>query len=407
MCRSASLAASRSARGSGKPASISTCRRQLSTLACSFSCSMWVSVISAMSCHAGIRDRLDDPFRDWLADRRRDGRGDSVIALLSPSSRRASSSRIISSTAWSSSRASFVAASSRISRMRSSNAVAAIWACRSISRSVTRSSRSVWRRSNSIERQLEPRPRVGLGLLDALGDRGLPRPQALRDLLDRAASLDRLRLELVERLAHGRRGCPLELLAQPDHGPPLLVARRAELGRVPVDPRLDLGDRLLLPLRQVGELRLDVTLRSLEVVGDALKSLVETPLDIGERVRERLAGAPLALDERRADAPRRVGAPRRPAARSCRRARARACGGSPPCAPPSPPRRLQRSALVPRRRARRSPSAALARAVAARARGRTREPARQRGRQRESRWPRRNAIGERRRAQRRSGRSRP
>ena len=115
-----------------------------------------------------------------------------------------------------------------------------------------------------------------------------------------AAPLDRVRLELVERLGHRRGRGALELLAEPDHGLPLLVARRSELGRLALDPRLDVGDRLLLALGQPGELRLEVALGALEVVGDPLQPLVEPPLDVGERVRERLARAPLALGERRA-----------------------------------------------------------------------------------------------------------
>ena len=113
--------------------------------------------------------------------------------------------------------------------------VAATWAWRSISRSVTRSRRSVCRRSNSSSVSSSRAARIGLGLLDPLGDRGLPRAQALGDLLDRPPPLDRLRLELVERLRHRRRRGPLQLLPQPDHGLPLLVARRAELGRLALD----------------------------------------------------------------------------------------------------------------------------------------------------------------------------
>ena len=79
----------------------------------------------------------------------------------------------------------------------------------------------------------------------------------------------------------------------------LLVARRAELGRIALDPRLDLRDRLLLPLAEPGELGLQVALGAVEVVGDALQALVEPPLGRREHVRERFAGAALALRERR------------------------------------------------------------------------------------------------------------
>ena len=209
-----------------------------------------------------------------------------------------------------------------------------------------------------------------------------------------APSLDRLRLELVERFAHGRRSRPLELLAQPDHRPALLVVRRAELGRVPVDPRLDLCDRLLLPLRQVGELRLDVSLRSIEVVGDTLESLVEAALDVGERVCKRLPGPPLALDER---CPTFLSE----AALLGRQLRDRvgALAGERPPDLLGMQRRLLRDdcgdlGCAPPRRVPPSRSRACGRDEA-RARGRTRERARQPGTRRESRRPRRNAIGER------------
>ena len=212
----------------------------------------------------------------------------------------ASSSRIIISTARSSSRESLVAASSRISRIRSSNAVAATWAWRSISRSRDALEPLGLAPLELDQRQLEPGARIRLGLLDALGDRRLPDPQALGDLLHRAPALDRVRLELVERLGHGGGRGPLELLAEPHDRAPLLVARRSELRRLALDPRLDVGDRLLLPLGEPRELGLEVALGTVEIVGDALQPLVEPSLDVGERVREPFAHAPLALGHDRA-----------------------------------------------------------------------------------------------------------
>ena len=189
------------------------------------------------------------------------------------------------------------------------------------------------------QRQLEPRPGVGLGLLDPLGDRRLARPQPLGDLLDRAAPLDRVRLELVEGLGDGGRRGAFELLAKPDHGLALLVARRAELGRLAVDPGLDVGDRLLLALGQAGELGLEVALRPLEVVGDPLQPLVEPSLHL-RRACPRAPRSPAAPARRRSRAaPLRGGAPPLRAGRSCRPARGRACGGSPPRALRSPPPR--------------------------------------------------------------------
>src|SRR5437870_2693538 len=60
---------------------------------------------------------------------------------------------------------------------------------------------------------------------------------------------------------------------------------------------LDVGDRLAVALLQPGELRLDVTLRAIEIVGEGAQTLVDTPLDLGEGGREHLAGAALASGE--------------------------------------------------------------------------------------------------------------
>jgi hypothetical protein len=78
-----------------------------------------------------------------------------------------------------------------------------------------------------------------------------------------------VRLELVERFRDGLARDPLELLAQANHRLSLLVRRRAELGRLRLEPRLDLGDRLAVPLAELVQLRLEVPLRALEIVGDA------------------------------------------------------------------------------------------------------------------------------------------
>ena len=164
------------------------------------------------------------------------------------------------------------------------------------------------------QRQLEPGARIRLGLLDALGDRRLPDPQALGDLLHRAAALDRVRLELVERLGDGGGRCPLELLAEAHDRPPLLVARRPELRCLALDPRLDVGDRLLLPLGEAGELRLEVALGAVEIVGDSLQPLVEPSLDVGERVRRGLR-SPAARARRRSSG--RSSPSRRSSAASC------------------------------------------------------------------------------------------
>src|SRR6187551_1812462 len=104
------------------------------------------------------------------------------------------------------------------------------------------------------QHDVQPGADVGLGPLDRVGDRGLAGAKPLGDLVDRAPSLERV---------------PLELLAQANHRLSLLVRRRAELGRLRLEPRLDLGDRLAVPLAELVQLRLEVPLRAFEIVGDA------------------------------------------------------------------------------------------------------------------------------------------
>src|SRR5712691_1870342 len=75
VCRSASLPARRSASGSGYPASISTCRRQLSTLARSVGAVAVISIKSDIV--REVRAFLDEPFRAEVGRERHDEREDS------------------------------------------------------------------------------------------------------------------------------------------------------------------------------------------------------------------------------------------------------------------------------------------------------------------------------------------
>ena len=149
------------------------------------------------------------------------------------------------------------------------------------------------------ERDVEPRADVRLGLLDRVGHRRLPRAEALGDLLDRASSLERLGLELVESLGDGLPGRALELLAEAQHGLLLLVGRRAELRRLRLEAGLDVGDRLAVPLLEPRELRLEVALRPVEVLREAAEPLLEPALGPGELLDEPLGRPALAGLERR------------------------------------------------------------------------------------------------------------
>ncbi len=136
----------------------------------------------------------------------------------------------------------------------------------------------------------------------------LARPQPLGDLLDPAASLDRVRLQLVQRLRDGLLRRLLQLLAEPQHGRALLVARLHELRRLRLDPRLGLGDQRLLPLGEPAELGLEVPLSSLEVVLPGANAVLDTPLRL-RRARPRAPRRPparaSATSARRSSAMRR------------------------------------------------------------------------------------------------------
>ena len=84
--------------------------------------------------------------------------------------------------------------------------------------------------------------------VDLLGQSLLAAPQPFGDLLDHPPALARVRLQLLQRLRDRLLRRAFELLAQPEHRRTLLVGRGHELGGLGLDPRLRLGDQLLLAL---------------------------------------------------------------------------------------------------------------------------------------------------------------
>ena len=118
------------------------------------------------------------------------------------------------------------------------------------------------------ERDVEARTSVALSAVDPVRDRLLARPQAFADLPRSRGGARSSRLQRVERLRDGRDGRLLELLAQPEHSLALLRRARAELSRLRLDPRLDVGNRLPQLLLEPGGLRLEVLLIAVDVVGE-------------------------------------------------------------------------------------------------------------------------------------------
>ena len=145
------------------------------------------------------------------------------------------------------------------------------------------------------ERRLDPGCRLGLAPFDLLAQRLLAPAEPLGDLLDHPAALARVRFELLERFGDRRLRRPLELLAQPQHRGTLLLGRGDELRRLGLDSRLGFGDQLLLPLLQLAHLRLQVLLRTVEIVRPGAEALVDAPRGRGERIGELFAGGALAL----------------------------------------------------------------------------------------------------------------
>ena len=117
--------------------------------------------------------------------------------------------------------------------------------------------------------------------------------QPLVDVLDRPAPVVRLQLELFEGFGERVFGRPLELLAEPDRGRPLLVDGRTELVGLRDDACLDIGDLLPLKLLELGDLAFERSLGALEVGFPRAQALLRAPLDGGDHLGEALGELPL------------------------------------------------------------------------------------------------------------------
>ena len=156
------------------------------------------------------------------------------------------------------------------------------------------------------EGDVEPRTSVGLGALDSLRDRRLARPQPLADLLDRTASLDRLRLQLVERLRDRGSGRLLELLAQPEHGLPLLAALEPSSAASASIRASTSATACRCFCSSRASLRLEVLLHAIDVVCERAKALLDrlstaasSPASASRTARSRWARAACRLSASR------------------------------------------------------------------------------------------------------------
>ena len=262
------------------------------------------------------------------------------------------------STARSSSRESRTAASSRAERMVASNWTPAASAWRSASRAIARWSFSSWRRSMSANDASIRRAASVSAALDLLGQRLLAPAQPLGDLLDHAAALARVRLELLQRLGDRLLRSALELLAQA-RAPRRAARRRWSRARTASASIRASASAISCFCRCSSRrmLGLEVLLGAVEVVA-ASPAAAPRPGRVGrgERVGELDAGGALALDQLLAPL---VGDPPLVLGEDRERVGAHAAPGAPSAPRRSPPsaRRRAPRARSPRLRGRVAPAA--------------------------------------------------
>src|SRR6476646_4457210 len=188
--RSASLAASRSASGSGNPASISTCRRQLSTLDCSSSRHTGVSIASAIGARCFVLP-LTIPTARKLAEM--SGTASAGVEPLGEFLPGEDLDRPLELALKTGGRLFPGLAEALVERLHRDLRVP-------LDLPLGHPREPLGLPALPLDQDdVEPGANVGLGTLDGLGDRMLALPEPLGDLVDRAAALERLRLELVER----------------------------------------------------------------------------------------------------------------------------------------------------------------------------------------------------------------
>src|SRR5262245_8432674 len=146
---------------------------------------------------------------------------------------------------------------------------------------------------------LEPRLDAAEGLallaLDLLGDLAFPTPQALLELVERAAPLERARLEIGARCGQRLVHRALDLLAEPRERGALLLAFDLEPVGVDEHAALRLGHELALPLRELADAAGERVGGALEVLRPGRETLLDLVLRARERLRQLAARLALAL----------------------------------------------------------------------------------------------------------------
>ncbi|HZE29504.1 MAG TPA: hypothetical protein VE055_05360 [Gaiellaceae bacterium] len=141
------------------------------------------------------------------------------------------------------------------------------------------------------EAPLDPAHSVGLFGGDPLAKLTLALAQPLRNLVQRPSALALVYLDLTARNRPGLAGGALELLPQLREDRALIFAGRLQLLHLRFQPRLSLGDRLALALRELGEPGRQPLLDPVQVAGPLSQPLLDAALDERKGLAE-LAGDP-------------------------------------------------------------------------------------------------------------------
>ena len=148
-----------------------------------------------------------------------------------------------------------------------------------------------------FEARVDSLRRLGLFALDPFHELALAPTHAFVELVERAPPLGRVRLDLCVRGGEHPFERLVELGAQTlDRGAQLLALRRESVG-VGGKPQLGLGDELLLPLAELGDVQLGRLRGAVEILRPAGESLLDLRLRVGERLGERSSESALALRE--------------------------------------------------------------------------------------------------------------
>ena len=137
-----------------------------------------------------------------------------------------------------------------------------------------------------LEAGADPLHGLGLFPFDVLGQLALAPAHPLFELVERAPPLDAVRIDLGLRRRHRVAERLVQLVPHPHERGPLVLALGRETVGVGGEPHLDLGEKLLLPRRQLGDPELRALGRAVEILCPCCESLLHLRLRARQRLGE-------------------------------------------------------------------------------------------------------------------------